>query len=161
MFQADKKFKGDLHKSPQSIELSNRIKNLSYWRLVVSQLLTKVSHVERLSTLTKKLLPSYIMIISTMTGAYSKRRTACKKLRKHISRSSRLRRKHLIARDAVFELNDEQKQGKVIKQLITIDHQCSLHATIKYKSKPTTKSRLSKIKIPVDNENWNNIRREK
>ena len=54
MFQADKKFKGDLHKSPWSIELSNRIKNLSYWRLVVSQLLTKVSHVERLSTLAKK-----------------------------------------------------------------------------------------------------------
>ena len=45
-----------------------------------------------------------------MTGAYFKRRTACKKLRKQIYRSSRLRRKHLIARDTVFELNDENKE---------------------------------------------------
>lgn len=41
MIQAEKKIKGDLNKNHQSIELSHRIKYLSYWRLVLSQLLTK------------------------------------------------------------------------------------------------------------------------
>ena len=39
IIKAEKTLKVDLHNSPWSIPLSNRIKCLSYWRLAISQLL--------------------------------------------------------------------------------------------------------------------------
>ena len=95
--------------------ISNHIKHLSYWRLAVSQLLTKVSHIVRLQALVTQLIPSYDVSISTVTGLHTKRRTARKELRQRISQSSKLRRQHLIARVISLELNGDYKQGKVIK----------------------------------------------
>ena len=44
------------------------------------------------------------------------------------------------------------KQGKAIKQLVTIEYYPSLNAAIKHHFNPSNKSSLSKIKIPADND---------
>ena len=49
------KIRMDLHNSPWSEELQNRILRLSYWRLVTSQILTRISHKTRLNIIIKKL----------------------------------------------------------------------------------------------------------
>ena len=119
----------------------------------MSQLLTKVSHIVRLQALVTQLIPSYDVSISNVTDAYATRRTTRKELRQQINQSSKLRRQHLIARAIALELN--------IKKLITIEDQCSLHAAVKHYFNPPNKSSLSKVKIPVDNDDWNNIPKDK
>ena len=152
MIKAEKTLKVDLHNSPWSIPLSNRIKFLSHWRLAISQLLIKVFHIVRLQKKATQLPLSYDVPISTVTEAYAKRRTARKKLSQIISQSSKLQRQHLISRAIVLELNGDYKQGKTIKQLITIENQCFLNTTIKHHFNPPNRSSLSKIKIIVANE---------
>ena len=53
MIKAEKIIKADLYTSPWYIELSNRIKHATYWRLAISQLLTKVSHMLRMQQIAK------------------------------------------------------------------------------------------------------------
>ena len=96
-----------------------------------------------------------------MTNAYTTRRTTRKELRQQINQSSKLRRQHLIARVIALELNRNYKQGKDIKKIITIEDQCSLHAAVKHYFNPPNKSSLSKVKIPVGNDDWNNIPKDK
>ena len=152
MIKAEKTLKVDLHISPWSIPLRNRIKCLSYWRLTISQLLIKVSHIVRLQKKATQLPLSYDVPISTVTEAYAKIRTSRKKLRQMISQSSKLQQQHLIARAIALELNGDQKQGETIKQLITIEHRRFLYAAIKYHFNPPNRSSLSKIKIIAANE---------
>ena len=52
---AKHKLKIDLHNSPRSGELQHRTFHLSYWRLVISQIQTKISHTSRISIIMKKL----------------------------------------------------------------------------------------------------------
>ena len=96
-----------------------------------------------------------------MTDAYATRRTTRKELRQQINQSSKLRRHHLIARDIALELNRNYKQEKAIKKLTTIEDQCSLHAAVKHYFNPPNKSSLSKVKIPVGNDDLNNIPKDK
>lgn len=55
-------------------------------------------------------------------------------------------------RATALEINGKRQQEKAIKQLITIEYQRTLHATIKYNLNQTTHSIPSKIQIPVTNE---------
>ena len=57
--QSGTMLKGDLHNIPWSIELSHRIKYLSYWVLVFSQLQTKTLYIKRLDELSKELPSTY------------------------------------------------------------------------------------------------------
>ena len=70
--QAENKLKGDLHNSPWSIKLSHRVKHLSYWRLVVSQLQTNTSHSIRLDIINKELPSTYDSLYSYIQDAYKK-----------------------------------------------------------------------------------------
>ena len=103
MIKVEKQFKGDLHKIPWSIELRNRIKYISYWWVVVSQLLTKVSHAERSSKITKHFPQSYAIAFSTVKDVSTKRRNARKERRKKITQSHKRRRQHLLARATALE----------------------------------------------------------
>ena len=87
---AKKTLQGDLHSSPWSIELSHRIKYLSYWRLVVSQLRTKTSHIKRLDHLNKELPSTYDKSYSSIKDAHKKRREARKGFRNTISNSTEI-----------------------------------------------------------------------
>ena len=152
MLKAEKKPKGVLHKSQWFIELSNRIKHLSYWQMVVSQLLTQVSYSEWLRIIAKRLYPLYAISISNVTHAFAKRCNAWKELRQAIAQSCKFRKRHLIVRAMAIELNGEYKQGKAIKQLIIIKKRRFLHSVLKHHFDQITISSLSKIQIPVDNE---------
>ena len=48
----EKKLSKDLHDIPWSEKLHNRILHISYWRLVVSQILTQIYHSNRIRTIT-------------------------------------------------------------------------------------------------------------
>ena len=148
---------GDLHNSPWSIKLSHRIKHVSYLRLVVSQLQTKTSYIKRLDRLSKELPLTYDKSYSSIKDAYKKRRDARNELRKTISNSTELRRQHLFSRATLMKFNCDYKKGRSIKQLITIKYQKSFNSSIKHHFNLTTISSISKIQIPIDNENWNNI----
>ena len=86
-----------------------------------------------------------------------KKLLARKKLRETIADSHQLRRQHLSDLALALELNGDFKNGKVIKQLITIEYQRRFHSTIKHHFKPINKSNLSIIEIPINATDWNNI----
>ena len=90
--QAENKLKGDLYNSPWSIELSHRIKYVSYWRLVASQLQTHISYSIRLDILSNELPSTYDTLYSSIQDFYKKRRCTRKELRITISQSKELRR---------------------------------------------------------------------
>lgn len=71
--------------------------------MAVSQLLTKVSHAERSSKITKHFSQSYAIAFSTVKDVSTKRRNARKELRKKITQSHKRRRQHLIARATALE----------------------------------------------------------
>ena len=161
MLKVEKKNKEDLYQSPWSIKLSNRTKHLFYWQLAVFRLLTKVSHSVRKKTIAAYIPSSYDISNSTVTDSYAKRRTIRKTLRQTIAQSYNLRRQHLIVRAAAFGINSDYKQGRAIKQLIIIENQQYLYTAIKHHFNLTFKSSLSKVQIPIDNEDWNNIPKDK
>ena len=55
-----------------------------------------------------------------------------------------------------MELIADCKRGSSIKQVITIEYHKLLHSSIEHHFNSTTKSSLSNIQIPIDNEDWNN-----
>ena len=71
--------KKDLHNSPWSLELEHRIMHLSYWRLVVSQILTKnFSHADRLQTIIKELPTTFNTSYLTIPNAFKNKTIARK-----------------------------------------------------------------------------------
>ena len=52
---SEKKLRKDLHNCPWSEELQNLILCLSYWRLVTSQILTRISHKTKINIIIKEL----------------------------------------------------------------------------------------------------------
>ena len=79
---------------------------LSYWRLVVSQILTKISHADRFKTITKALLIIFNTSYVTIPNAFKNKTIARKKLRETISNSTNLRRQHLSDLVLALELNE-------------------------------------------------------
>ena len=114
MLQADKNLNETHIKILWSIELSNCIKNISYWQLVVSQLLTKVSRAVRLSKLVQHLHLSYAIVVSTVTNTYTKRLNARKEIRKTIAQSCKFWRQHFIARTIALNSTVNTKKGKLL-----------------------------------------------
>ena len=85
---------------------------LSYWRLVVSQILTKISYDDRLQTIIKKLPITFNTFYLTIPNAFKNKTIVPKTLRETISNSINLRRQHLSDLALALELNGEFKQGK-------------------------------------------------
>ena len=87
MIKIENTHKADLHNSPWYSVLSNRIIHLSYWKLAVFQILTKLSHIVRLQKIAMQLSPPYDISIFTVTATDAKRRTTRKELRQKNSQN--------------------------------------------------------------------------
>ena len=131
--------------------------HLSYCRLVVSQILTKISHADRLQIIIKELPTTFNTSYLTIPNAFKNKTIAQKELRETIVNSTNLRRQHLSDLALALELNGEFKQRNPIQQLITNEYQCQLHSTIKHNFNPIVQSTLSTINVPLNAKDWNNI----
>ena len=154
---SEKKLKKDLHNSQWSQKLHHRIMCLSYWRLVVSQILTKISHANRLKIIIRKLPTTFNTSYSTASDAFRNKVIARKKLSETIANLNNLRRQHISDIALALKLNGDYKQGKAIQQLIMIKYQRRLHSTIRHHFNPITKPTLSTIDVPMNAKDWNNI----
>ena len=116
---------------------ANGLKNLitasftCYSRLVVSQILTKISHANRLQLIIKNLPTAFNTSYQTISNAFRNKISARKKLRETISNSHNLRCQYVSDLALALELNEDYTKVKDIKQLITIEYQRRLHSTIK------------------------------
>ena len=130
---------------------------LSYWRLVVSQILTTISHANRLQLIIKRLPTTFNPSYLTTSNAFKNKVVAQKKLTETIANSNNLRRQHLSDLALDLKLNGDYTKGKAIQQLITIEYKRSLHSTINHHFNPITKSTLSTIEVPTNAKDWNSI----
>ena len=127
---------------------------LSYWRLVVSQILTTISHANRLQLIIKRRPTTFNTSYLTTSNAFKNKVVAQKKLTETIANSNNLRRQHLSDLALDLKLNGDYTKGKTIQQLITIKYKRSLHSTIKHHFNPITKSTQSTIEVPTNAKDW-------
>ena len=119
---SEQKIRKDLYNSPWSEELQKRILHLSYWRLITSQILTRISHKTRLNIIIKELPDTFNISYHSTPIAFKNKSLARKKLRETIANSQNISRQHLSDLALALELDGDYTKGKAIKQLITIEY---------------------------------------
>ena len=120
-----------------------------------------ISHKTRLNIIIKELPRSFNTSYQSTPNAFKNKSLARKKLRETIANAHNIRRQRLSDLALALELDGDYTKGKAIKQLITIEYQRCLHATIKHHFHPIIKSTLSTIHVPTNAKDWNNIPKDK
>ena len=152
----EKWLKKDLHNGPWSEEFQNLILHLSYWRLVTSQILTRISHKTRINIIIKEFSCTFNTSYHSTSNAFKNESLARKKLRETIANSHNIRYQHLFDLALALELDSYYTKRNAIKQLITIENQRRLHSTIKHHFNPISKLTLSSIEFSINAKDWTN-----